>query len=117
MATSGALAFLFEKKGVFSLNRPSGDIEEFELEMIDHGLDDLFESDDGLLMYSTFEGFGELQKALEEKKADLKSASIQYFPKNLVSLNEAKQKEVEDIIAQLEEDDDVQHIYHNMQLE
>ena len=117
MATSGALSYLFDKKGVFSLGMPSGDLEEFELEMMDHGLDDLFESEDGLLMYSTFEGFGGLQKVLEDKKVDLKSAAIQYFPKNTVALEAAQQKEVEEIIAELDEDDDVQYVYHNMRME
>ena len=64
--------------------------------------------------FLSFEQFGILQKALEEKKIDVKSAGVVYLPKNQISLNEAQVKEVEDLISKLEDDDDVQHVYSTL---
>jgi len=116
LGTSGSLDYLFDKKGVFSIERPAGDLEEFELDLIDHGLEDLFETDDGFLVYSSFSDFGAMQKALEEKGVSVKSASLQRLPLNTVALSPEQEAEVLKVIEALEEDEDVQHVYHNMQL-
>ncbi len=117
LGTTGSLAYLFDLRGVFSIAMPSGDMDEFELSMIDHGLEDLFETDEGLLIYSSFENFGALQKALEEQKIEVKSAGMQHFPKNTLEISSEKLKEIEDLIQALEEDDDVQQVFHNMKVE
>jgi len=116
LGTSGSLDYLFERKGIFSIARPEGDLEEFELEMIDHGLEDLFETDEGFLLYTTFENFGAAQKALEEKGVTVKNASLQRIPLNTTSLSSAEEAEVVKVIELLEEDEDVQHVYHTLQL-
>ena len=116
LATSGSLDYLFERKGVFSILRPDGDLEEFELDMIDYGLEDLFETDEGLLLYTTFENFGAAQKALEEKGVTVKSAALQRIPMTTTTLSPEHEAEVVKVIDLLDDDEDVQHVYHNLQL-
>ena len=94
---------------------PAGDLDEFELEMIDHGLEEIFEADDGLLVYCNFKQFGDLQKALEARGVEVKSASPQRIPSNYIKVNAEQEQEIQKIIDKLEEDDDVQSVFHNMQ--
>lgn len=115
LGTTGSLDYLFQQRGVFKIATPTGDLEEFELEMIDHGLEDLFEGEDGLLLYSKREDFGALQKALEAKNIEVQSAGPQRFPLSFSSINSVQEEEVQKLIEALEEDDDVQHVYHNIQ--
>jgi YebC/PmpR family DNA-binding regulatory protein len=117
LGTTGSLDYLFGRRGVFTISAPTGDFDDFELAMIDHGLEDIFESESGLLLYSSFENFGTLQRALEERKVEVKSAGLQRFPHSTMAISGAQQKEIDDLLAELEEDDDVQHVYHNMQLD
>ena len=117
LATSGALAFLFDRRGIITIKTPGGDLDEFELTMIDHGLEDIFETEEGLQLYTTFENFGSLQRALEERKVEIISATLQRIPRTSVELPEPARHEVEKLIAELEEDDDVQHVYHNLKLD
>lgn len=114
LATNGSLDFLFTRRGVFSIATPQGDLDDFELEMIDHGLEDIFQTEEGLLLYSTFQNFGDMQRALESKGIEVKSAALQRFPSNLTELNAEQEAELEKLISGLEEDDDVQHVYHNI---
>lgn len=114
LGTTGSLDYLFGRRGVFVIGIPAGDLDEFELEMIDHGLEDIFESEQGLLVYCEYQKFGEMQRALEEKKCEVKSAGLRRFPVTTVTLNEQQEKEIDELVAELEEDDDVQHVYTNM---
>jgi len=117
LASSGALDFVFTRRGVFRIAPPKGDLDEFELELIDHGLIDMFEAEDNdLLLYTEFTHFGDMQSALEKGKVEVKSAGLERAPNTLVSLTEAQIAEVQKIVDLLEEDDDVQHVYHNMEL-
>ena len=110
----GCLEYLFERKGVFTITPPEGDIEELELELIDFGLEDMFETEEGLLLFSSFSQFGALQKALEERKIEVKSASSQRIPLTHAQITPEQEEEVLELIESLDEDDDVQHVYHNM---
>jgi YebC/PmpR family DNA-binding regulatory protein len=115
LGATGSLDYLFQRKGVFTIARPKGDLDELQLELIDHGLEDLIESDDELVLYTTFAGFGTLQRALEERGVELKSAGLMRQPNTTVELNQEQEAEVMKLIEALEEDDDVQHVYHSMQ--
>ncbi len=117
LATSGALDFVFHRRGIFVVTPPAGDLEEFELELIDHGLEDIFDSDEGLMLYSSFENFGALQRALEDKHVEIRSAGLHRIPTHTTEVAPEHQKEIEEMVAELEEDDDVQHVYHNMKLD
>lgn len=116
LGTAGSLDYLFERKGVFSIARPETDLEELELELIDSGLEEMFESEDGFIIYTGFGDFGAMQRALEEKGIEVKSASLQRLPLSTTSLSPEHEKDVLDLIEALEEDDDVQHVYHTLQL-
>jgi YebC/PmpR family DNA-binding regulatory protein len=117
MATSGALDFVFTRRGSFKIAKPTGDLDEFELELIDHGLIEMFEAEDGdLLLYAEFDHFGDMQAFLDSKKIDVKSAGLERVPLSYVELSETQLQEVQKIIDLLEEDDDVQNVYHNIQM-
>ena len=92
-------------------------MDEFELELIDHGLEEIFEADDGLLLYSTFRQFGDLQKALEARGVEVKSASSQRIPMSFVNVTPEQEQDIQKLIERLEEDDDVQTVFHNMQID
>lgn len=117
LATTGALDFVFDRKGVFIIDKPEGDFDELELFLIDNNLEDLFETETGLLLYSTFADFIGLQKALESKGLVVQSAGIQRVPKSFTSVNAEQEAEIEKMISMLEEDDDVQHVYSNARVE
>jgi YebC/PmpR family DNA-binding regulatory protein len=117
MSTTGALAFIFDRKGVFRIVPPAGDLDELELELIDHGLEEMFESEDGLLLYSTFRQFNDLQKVLEARGVEVTSASPQRIPSTFVKVSAEQEEELQKLIDRLEEDDDVQTVFHNMQSE
>ncbi len=115
LATNGALDFVFERKGVFKIKPPAGSLDDLELELIDHGLEELFETEDGsLLMYCSFPQFADFQKALEQRKVDMQSAALQRIPLSTVQLSAEQEQEVMAIIEKLEEDDDVQNVFHNI---
>jgi YebC/PmpR family DNA-binding regulatory protein len=117
LATTGALEYIFDRKGVFKIVPPAGDLEDLELDLIDYGLEEIFEADDGLLIYCNFKQFGDLQKALEARGVEVKSASSQRVPSNFIKVNAEQEQEIQKIIDKLEEDDDVQTVFHNMQSE
>ena len=117
--TSGSVAFLFQKMGVFRLQPYEGDLGELELELIDHGLQEMGEGtgDKGepqLIIRSAFADFGTLAAAIEAKGLKLVSSGSEYVAPTLVELPEDKAKEVLELIDALEGDDDVQAVYHNL---
>ena len=114
LGTTGSLSYLFDRKGVYTIAVPPGDLEEFELELMDHGLEDLFESEEGLLIYCNFSDIGAMQKILEQKKVEIKSAGPQRIATTQVKLNAEQEAEVHKLIEALEEDDDVQHVYSTL---
>lgn len=114
LGKTGSLDFIFERKGVFRISAVGLNKEEMELDLIEHGLDEMDEADNEFIIYTKFADFGAMQKALEEKKINILSAEKQRIPNTTVELNEAQQKEVRELIEALEEDDDVQVVFHNM---
>ncbi len=121
MGNTGSVAFLFERMGVFRLPMPdpSVNLEELELELIDHGLQEMGEStnDKGvkqLVIRGSFAEFGKLQTALEAKKLAIDSAESEYVAKNLVEKSEEQAREVLEMVDALEQDEDVQRVFHNL---
>lgn len=117
--SSGSVAFMFQRMGVFKLVREGLDLEAIELDLIDHGLEELGEStnekgDAVVIVRSSFSDFGRLQSAIEERKLPLLSAESEYIPQTLVDLSEAQAQEVFELIDVLDQDDDVQRVFHNM---
>ncbi|MFY8035500.1 MAG: YebC/PmpR family DNA-binding transcriptional regulator [Flexibacteraceae bacterium] len=115
LGTTGSLDFLFDKKCVFKFKADGLDMDELELEMIDAGGEEIFADEDGaLIIYGGYTDFNTIQKFLEEKKIEIISAEFERIPTDTKELNEEQQLEVEKMLDKLEEDDDVQNVYHNM---
>lgn len=117
LGTSGMLDFIFERKSIFKIaNRPDIDLEELEFELIDIGCDEVFldEETDLINIYGEFTAFGAIQKFIEENGYELKGADFERIPSDTKELTAEQIVEVEKLIEKLEEDDDVQNVYHNM---
>ena len=85
-----------------------------ELNFIDFGVDEVLKEDDGLILYSPFENYGQIQKELESQEIEIISSEFERIPKQMKELNEEKKEEVNILIEKIEEDDDVQNVFHNM---
>ena len=119
MGTSGSVSFQFKKMGVFKLKNEGVNPEDLELELIDFGLEELGEStnDAGeaiLVIRCAFNDFGNMQKALEEKNIATISAEVEWIPLNLIELGEEEAQEVLKLVDKLEQDEDVQKVFHNL---
>lgn len=116
MGSTGSISFMFERKGLFKISREKiADLETFELELIDSGLDDFSYDDQFIYIYSSFQDYGSMQKALEERELEILSTELTYIPTNTKELEGDQLKEVNDLIEALEEDDDVQSVYSTLQ--
>jgi len=112
---SGSLNFMFARKSVFELDMPTKELDEIELELIDFGLTEI-EQDDGVLyIYGDYASFGTLSEGIEKLGLEAKKASLQYIANSPVSLNEEQMSEVEKLLDKLEDDDDVQAVYTNIE--
>ena len=119
MGNSGSVAFQFKKMGVFKLKPEGLNAEDLELELIDFGLEELGEgtgeNDENLLIVrSAFTDFGNMQKALEDKGITPISAELEWIPTVTVPVNDEQAADVSKLIEKLEQDDDVQKVFHNM---
>lgn len=115
LGNSGSVSFMFTRMGVFTVTGSGADLEELELELIDYGLEDIGENEEGqLIIRCAFTEFGNMQKALEERKMEVVSAELDWIPQNTVKLAEEQEEEVIKLIERLEQDDDVQKVYSNM---
>jgi len=92
------------------------DLEEFELELIDFNVEEVFEDEDGILIYAPFEQFGAIQKYLEENNIEILSSGFERIPTTTTKLSEEEQADVEKLLERLEDDDDVQNVYHSMEM-
>ncbi len=115
LGTSGSVEFMFEHKCFFRIAAERvPNVEEFELDMIDFGAEEIFLEEDEVVIYGHFPDFGSIQKALEEKQIEIKSSGFERIPTDTKELNEALQEEVNKLIERIEEDEDVQQVYTNM---
>jgi transcriptional/translational regulatory protein YebC/TACO1 len=119
LAATGSVSFQFKHMGVFRLNPKGIDQESLELELIDHGLDEMGEStgekgEPQLVLRCAFNDFGQLQKALEERDITPISSESEYVATTPVELPEPQATEVLTLIDKVEQDDDVQKVFHNL---
>jgi len=114
MGTSGSVEFMFEKNCHFSIPKGELDLEELEFELIDYGAEDVFEDDENIMIYGSFENFGSLQKELENNKYEILSSGFERIPNNTTKLSEEQEAEVEKLLEKFEDDEDVQSVYHSM---
>ncbi|MBK8846895.1 MAG: YebC/PmpR family DNA-binding transcriptional regulator [Bacteroidetes bacterium] len=114
LGNSGSVSFLFERKGLFKFPKNNLNLEDLELELIDSGLLDIIEDDGNVFLYSSFEDFGTMSKALEERGIETTSAELVREPLNTVEVTEEQAEQVQALCDKIEEDEDVQNVFHNM---
>jgi YebC/PmpR family DNA-binding regulatory protein len=115
LGNSGSVAFLFHRVGEFKIKNEGQDLEELELELIDHGLEEIGEDTDGnIIIRTAYDDFGTMTKALEDKGITPISAELTRIPTTTVELNEEQAKDVLELVDRLEQDEDVQKVYHNL---
>lgn len=119
MGNSGSVSFQFKKMGVFTLSPEGIVMDDLELELIDHGLDELGDSNDDngnpiIVLRCGFTDFGNLQKELEAKKLNVISAEFEWIPSTTVPVTDEQAEDISKLIERLEEDEDVNKVFHNM---
>jgi YebC/PmpR family DNA-binding regulatory protein len=120
LGNSGSVSFQFKKVGTFKLAPAGLNMDDLELELIDHGLEELGEGtgengEDVIVLRCAFSDFGNLQKALEEKGITPLSAELEWIPTTTVELSEEQAQDVLKLVDKLEQDEDVQKVFHNLQ--
>ncbi len=116
LGKSGSLDFIFERKGVFKIKNEGFNAEELEFDLIDSGCEEFMFDDEenAIIFYTAFTDFGKMTKALEDRNINVLSAELQRIPNNLVDCDEATAEKVLALVDKIEQDDDVQHVFHNM---
>lgn len=116
LGTSGSVEFLFEHKCYFRIADDERDLEEFELELIDFGAEEVFrdEEENQIVIYADFANFGNLQKALEEMSIEVLNSGFERIPTTTKALDEAQTADVEKLLERIEGDEDVQNVFHTM---
>lgn len=115
LGTSGSVEFMFDHTCNFRIASDGQDVEELELDLIDFGAEEVFEDEDGIHIYAPFESFGALQKELEDRGYEILSSGFDYIPQVTKKLTPEQAEDVEKLLERLEEDDDVQNVYHTME--
>ena len=115
LGITGSLQFLFDHKCVFKIAPKEGvSIEDLEFELIDFGVDEVDEDEDGIILYGDFQSNSSIQKYLEENGYEILSAEFERIPNDMKELNEEQKSQVMKLIDKIEDDEDVQTVYHNM---
>ena len=114
LGTTGSVIFMFDHTCNFRIEKQNIDIENLEFDLIDFGVEEVFEDEDGIIIYGPFDNFGEIQKALESKEIQIISSGFDRIPNNLKNVNEKERSEIEKLLEKIENDDDVQNVFHNM---
>lgn len=120
LGTTGSLEFLFDRKCVFHIAKKDDlDLDELELELIDYGVDEVNETvgendEPEIVLYGEFTSYSAIQNYLEEKGHEIFSAEFDRIPNSLVELTEEQRETIDKLLEKIEEDEDVQNVYHNM---
>jgi len=118
LGTSGSVDFMFEHKCVFKVKEKEGvDLEEFELELIDFGVDEIFAEDGEIVIYSDFSSYGTLQKYLDDNGFEVVSYEFERIPLDTKELTPEQTEEIEKLLAKFDDDEDVQNVFHNIKTE
>jgi YebC/PmpR family DNA-binding regulatory protein len=116
LGKTGSLDFIFTRKGVFKLKADGINTDDLELELIDHGLEDLLidEEENQVIIHTAFTDYSTMQKALENLKVEVLSSELQRFANTFVELTEEQEEIVMKLIEKMEQDEDIQNVYHNI---
>jgi YebC/PmpR family DNA-binding regulatory protein len=115
LGTSGSVEFLFEHKCYLRIADEGQDLEELELELIDSGAEEVFREENEIVIYGEFSNFGNLQKALENIGLSIASSGFERIPTTTKKLSDEQIADVEKLLERIEEDDDVQNVFHTME--
>ncbi|MFB6340727.1 YebC/PmpR family DNA-binding transcriptional regulator [Saccharicrinis sp. FJH62] len=117
LGTNGSLSFIFDRKGVFEFPKPESiEMDDLELEVIDAGAEDIENEGDTLIITCALEDFGQLNKKLEELGITPEKAELQRIPNNTKELSLDDAKKVLRMIEDFEDNDDVQNVFHNLEM-
>jgi YebC/PmpR family DNA-binding regulatory protein len=116
LGTSGSVDYMFERKGMFRIKAEGQNIEDLELELIDFGLDELKPEEDEIVIYSVFEEFGTMVKALEERKIEVINAELIRIPTVQKQLSDEQAEDLIKLIDKFEDDEDVANVFHTMDM-
>ena len=116
LGTKGSLNFLFDRKGIFTIPKGELDAEEFELEMIDAGAEDIVLEDEFYTVTTSMEDFGNMMKKLEEMKIEPENAELQRIPNETITLAKDSALKILKVIETFEDDDDVQNVFHSLEI-
>ncbi len=114
LGTSGSVIFMFDHICNFKVEKQNLDIEELELELIDFGVEELFVEEDEILIYAPFDCFGVIQSELEKRNIIINSSGFDRIPNVTKEINEEEIEDIEKLLEKIENDDDVQNVYHTM---
>ena len=117
LGTSGSVVFMFDHTCNFTVKKEdiTVDMEELELALIDFDVEEVFVDDEGVVVYAPFEQFGAIQAFFEENSVEIISSGFERIPTSTTKLSQEQQTDVEKLLERLEEDDDVQQVYHSME--
>jgi YebC/PmpR family DNA-binding regulatory protein len=118
MGTNGSLEFIFDRKGVFTIDPENVimEVEELEMELIDGGLEELEVDEEAVTIYCEYADFNNMQTKLEELEIEIKNSELQRIPNNFKNITAEQSEKVLKLLDLLEENDDVQQVFHNMEL-
>ena len=115
LGTSGSLAYLFDHKCVFKIAPKEGvSLEDLELELIDHGVDEVDNEGDSIVIYGAFDSFADIQKYLEDNGFEIQSAEFERIPNDYKDVTPEQREQLEKLLEKFDDDDDVQNVFHNM---
>ena len=115
LGTTGSLQFLFDHKCVFKISPKEGvSLDDLELELIDYGVDEIGEDEGNIILYGEFQSYSLIQKYLEENGFEIHSAEFERIPNDMKELNEEQKAQIQKLLDKIEDDEDVQNVFHNM---
>ncbi len=115
--TSGSVVFMFDRTCNFKTENKEGlDLEDLEMDLLDFEVEEVFQDEDEIIIYAPFDQFGGIQSYLEDNKFTILSSGFERIPTTMKKLSDEQQADVEKLLDKLEEDEDVQHVYHNMEM-
>ena len=114
LGTSGSVIFMFDHICNFKIKGSGLDLDEIELDLIDFGAEEVFLDENNIMIYASFQFFGELQSELEKREIEIISSGFDRIPNTFKKINENQREEVEKLLDKIENDDDVQNVFHTM---
>lgn len=114
LSTAGSVEFMFYHICNFKLKNTGFDLEKLELELIDYGAEEIFEEEDKIIIYASFEKYGTLQKLFESRDYKILSSAFEHIPQISKTLTKEQEKNVKKLLEKINDDDDVQNVYHTM---